>query len=279
MALTPLPEPLRPTVPESSSASRSQPGWPEVELFDAVVTVQIDPVVSWYSATKSVIDWFTALALLVPALPLIGVCWLAVRLTSPGPGFYLQSRLGRGGREYRIIKLRTMAHKAEEKTGGAKWSTKGDMRITRLGAFLRKTHFDELPQLFNVLMGQMSLVGPRPERKSIIDKLELEKHVPGYAHRLLVKPGVTGLAQVQLPADEDINSVKHKVVYDLYYIENYSLWLDLRLMLCTVFKAAGLHPRWAQRVFWLPHRDTVAEVFQSNLTPSPLEQSSNLQPV
>ncbi len=274
MALTPQFEPMRSPVPESSSAS----DWPAVE-FDMVVAVQIDPVPSWYSAAKPVFDWCFALMLLVPALPLIGLCWVAVRLTSAGPGFYVQSRLGRNGREYPIIKLRTMAHNAEQKTDGAKWSTKGDMRITRLGAFLRKTHFDELPQLFNVLLGQMSLVGPRPERKTIIDKLDLEKHVPGYRHRLLVRPGVTGLAQVQLAADEDITSVKHKVVYDLYYIENYTLWLDLRLMLCTGFKAAGLKPRLAQRIFWLPHRDTVAEVFQSNLTPSPLEQSSNLQPV
>lgn len=252
--------------------------WPEVESFDPAVPIPIAPIANWYSTTKSWFDWTLAALLLIPALPVIGLCWLAVRLTSPGPGFYLQSRLGRGGREYRIVKLRTMAHDAELKTGGPKWSTKGDFRITRVGRFLRKTHLDELPQLFNVLAGQMSLVGPRPERRSIIDKLELERHVPGYAHRLLVRPGVTGLAQVQLPADEDVNSVRHKVVYDLYYIENYSPWLDLRLMAATLFKAAGMNPRWTRRLFWLPRREAVAEVLQAKIV-SPVAAATNFQPI
>lgn len=256
----------------------SQRRWPEVESFDPATPVQIEPVINWYSATKSWFDWTLAAIILVPALPIIGLCWLAVRLTSPGPGFYLQSRLGRGGREYRIVKLRTMAHDTELKTGGPKWSTKGDCRITPVGRFLRKTHLDELPQLFNVLAGQMSLVGPRPERRTIVDKLELDRKVPGYSHRLLVRPGVTGLAQVQLPADEDVNSVKHKVVYDLYYIENYSLWLDLRLLAATLLKAAGVNPRWTRRLFWLPRRETVAEVLQAKIAP-PVAAATNLQPI
>lgn len=263
MALTPQPE---------STA------WPAVEAVDPLAVVPVAPVATWYSATKTFLDWTAAVVLLVPGLPVIAVCWALVKLTSPGPGFYLQSRMGRGGREYAIIKLRTMTHNVELKTGGAVWSTKGDNRITKFGAFLRKTHLDELPQLFNVLMLQMSLVGPRPERKTIVDKLDLEKKVPGYGHRLLVKPGVTGLAQIQLPADEDVNSVKHKVVYDLYYIENYSVWLDLRVLVATAFKAAGMKPRWLRRLFFLPHRDTVAEVFYSKITPA-VEPAPNFQPV
>ena len=264
--------------PKTASPRDPASSWPEVEALSPDSNFQIEPVSSWYSASKSVIDWFLALAICTVALPVIGICWLLVRLTSSGPGFYVQSRLGRGGKEYRIIKLRTMTHQAEKKMGGAMWSTKGDARITRFGAFLRKTHLDELPQLFNVLMGQMSLVGPRPERQKIVDSLELEKHVPGYRHRLLVKPGVTGLAQVQLPADEDITSVKHKIVYDLYYIEHYSLGMDLRLMAATVFKAVGMKPRWTRRLFWLPHRDSVAEVVQTRIVPSP-EIEAKLQPV
>jgi lipopolysaccharide/colanic/teichoic acid biosynthesis glycosyltransferase len=264
--------------PQPDDPCRRAAAWPAVEAVDPTAVVPVAPAATWYSATKTFFDWTAAAVLLVPALPVIAACWALVKLTSPGPGFYLQSRMGRGGREYWIIKLRTMTHNIELTTGGAAWSTKGDMRITGFGKFLRKTHLDELPQLFNVLMLQMSLVGPRPERKTIVDKLELERHVPGYRHRLLVKPGVTGLAQVQLPADEDVNSVRHKVVYDLYYIENYSLWLDVRLLAATVLKAAGMKPRWLRRLFFLPHRDTVAEVFSSKLTPA-VEVEPNFQPV
>lgn len=265
--------------PQTGESIASSPAlWPEIESLDPQLPVIVEPVANWYSATKTWFDWTLAAIILVPALPVIGLCWLAVKLTSPGPGFYFQSRLGRAGREYRIVKLRTMTHDAELKTGGPKWSTKGDCRITKVGAFLRKTHLDELPQLFNVLAGHMSLVGPRPERRTIIDRLGLEKNVPGYAHRLLVRPGVTGLAQVQLPADEDVNSVKHKVVYDLYYIENFSVWLDLRILVATLFKAAGMKPTWTRRLFWLPRRDVVAEVLYAKIAP-PVAATTNLQPI
>lgn len=268
------------TSPDAGERNNCSPTrWPEIESLDPRVPVPIAPVANWYSAAKSGVDWALAAVLLVPALPVIGLCWIAIKLSSPGPGFYLQSRLGRGGREYRIVKLRTMRHDAELSTGGAKWSTKGDCRVTRVGAFLRKTHLDELPQLFNVLAGQMSLVGPRPERRTIIDKLELEVKVPGYAHRMLVKPGVTGLAQVQLPADEDVNSVKHKVVYDLYYIENYGFWLDVRILVATLFKAAGMKPTRMRKLFWLPCRDSVAGVFQAKLECRDAVSAPNFQPI
>jgi lipopolysaccharide/colanic/teichoic acid biosynthesis glycosyltransferase len=273
--VAPTPSPSTDSREPMSPAPRH---WPEIESLDPRSTIAIEPVADWYSATKSWFDWTLALLILVPALPVIGLCWLTVRLTSHGPGFYLQSRLGRGGREYRIVKLRTMTHDAESRSGGPKWSTKGDCRITKVGAILRKTHLDELPQLFNVLAGQMSLVGPRPERRSIVEKLELDRNVPGYAHRLMVRPGVTGLAQVQLPADEDVTSVKHKIAYDLYYIENYSVWLDARILVATLFKAAGMNPGWMRRFFWLPHRDAVAEVLAGRIAP-PVASAPNLQPI
>ena len=132
----------------------------------------------------------------------------------------------RDGRPFTLFKIRTMAHDCE-KASGARWSTPGDPRITRVGAFLRKTHLDELPQLWNVLRGDMSLVGPRPERPEFTPLLE--QVVPHYRDRLAVRPGVTGLAQVQLPADTDLDSVRRKLAYDLYYIRHLNGWLDLRL--------------------------------------------------
>jgi lipopolysaccharide/colanic/teichoic acid biosynthesis glycosyltransferase len=157
-----------------------------------------------------------------------------------------------------------MYHNCEAKTG-IQWSRKGDARITRLGRFLRITHIDELPQLWNVLRGEMSLVGPRPERPEVIKAKGLDNLVPGYKHRLLAKPGVTGFAQVQLPADTDVTSVRHKVVYDLYYLQNQSLFLDLRLLLATLFKPF-IGPKWLRRLFLLPSRRRVAHVFRSHVT-------------
>lgn len=209
------------------------------------------------ATVKACVDFVVAAMLLVPALPVIGLSWLLVKYFSPGPGFYVQTRLGKNGRPYRIIKIRSMHHNVEKVTGGAKWSTAGDTRIFKLGKLLRKTHIDELPQLFNVLKGEMSLVGPRPERPEIINTLKLNDLVPGYDQRLLVKPGVTGLAQLQLPADSDIQSVKEKVVYDLFYIRKQSLWLDVRLIVATGAKAAGLSATAIRRLFFLPNRETV----------------------
>ena len=130
-----------------------------------------------------------------------------------------------------------MIHNCESLTG-PRWSMPGDPRITPVGWFLRRTHLDELPQLLNVLRGEMSLIGPRPERPEFVP--ELERELPGYTQRLAVRPGVTGLAQVQLPPDTDLDSVRRKLAHDLYYIRHVSPWLDLRLLVCTAFYALGV---------------------------------------
>jgi len=232
---------------------------------------------TWYNAGKVVFDYGVALAALLPALVLIGLAAVAIKITSPGPVFYTQTRLGLGGRRYRIVKLRTMHHNVELKSG-IKWARSDDDRVTRVGRVLRRTHVDELPQLFNVLLGHMSLVGPRPERPEVIAAKGLERLVPGYPARLLVKPGVTGLAQVQLPPDEDVTSVRHKVVYDLYYVRRQGLLLDLRLVLATALKAAGANPRVIRLAFFLPGREAVATEFHRTLHTTASAAVAQLQP-
>src|SRR5207249_2271789 len=154
-----------------------------------------------------------------------------VKLTSPGPILYSQTRLGRHGRSYTIYKIRSMSHNCE-KQSGPRWSTAGDSRVTPIGRLLRRTHVDELPQLWNVLRGEMSLIGPRPERPEFVP--QLERALPQYRQRLLVRPGVTGLAQVQLPPDSDLASVRRKLAYDLYYVHGCNFCLDVQLLLATV---------------------------------------------
>src|SRR5262249_27855662 len=191
----------------------------------------------WYLACKHVADFILAVLLTVPAVPLILLSALLVKLTSRGPAFYSQTRVGEDGRLFSIWKIRSMIHNCESLTG-PRWSIPGAPRITRFGAFLRASHLDELPQLLNVLRGEMSLIGPRPERPEFVP--ELERELPGYWQRLAVRPGVTGLAQVQLPPDSDLTSVRNKLAHDLYYIRHLSPWLDMRLLICTAFYAFGL---------------------------------------
>ena len=215
---------------------------------------------NWYVRFKTVAEFLAALCLFVLAAPVILLCAVLVRLTSRGPAFYWQTRLGANGRPYSIYKLRTMTHNCE-KASGARWSTAGDVRITALGHWLRRTHLDELPQLINVLRGDMSLVGPRPERPEFVPALE--QALPRYRERLRVRPGVTGLAQIQLPADTDIDSVRHKLVYDLYYVRYTSPWLDLRILAGTALKVFGVPFEQIRKVFVLPSRETVEIAYQS----------------
>lgn len=261
----------------TETPARTRDSWPEIDQLAADAAVQLAAGPSWYAAGKVLFDYVAAALLLPIALPLIALAAVAVKLTSPGPVFYYQTRLGLNGRRYQIIKIRSMHHNIEAKSG-RQWSQKGDTRITRVGKFLRASHFDELPQLFNVLKGEMSLVGPRPERPEVIRDKALDQLVPGYRLRLKVKPGVTGLAQVQLPPDSDITSVKYKVVYDLYYVENQSLFFDLRLIGATVFKAAGAGAKALRVLFFLPSRRAVAAGFQNNLSVSDDSMIHELQP-
>jgi lipopolysaccharide/colanic/teichoic acid biosynthesis glycosyltransferase len=213
-----------------------------------------------YLMVKAVLEYLLAVVLFILALPLIALAGMLVKLTSGGPLFYSQTRLGRNGRLYRIHKIRTMIHNCES-VSGPQWATQHDPRITPVGRFLRKTHLDELPQLWNVLCGEMSLVGPRPERPEFVPTLE--RAIPRYRERLLVKPGVTGLAQVQLPADTDLDSVRRKLAYDLYYLREMGLWLDLRIILSTALHMFGVPYRMLRKLFCMPSPERVEALYRS----------------
>jgi lipopolysaccharide/colanic/teichoic acid biosynthesis glycosyltransferase len=192
---------------------------------------------TWYARLKHLLDATLALLGLILSMPVLLPAALLVKLTSRGPMLYSQIRLGLGGRPFRIYKLRTMSHNCEALSGPC-WSTKGDPRVTAFGRFLRRTHIDELPQLWNILVGDMSLVGPRPERPEMVRTLE--QVIPRYRERMAERPGLTGLAQVQLPPDTDLNSVRSKLAHDLYYLERVGFWFDLRILLATVGSVLGV---------------------------------------
>lgn len=208
----------------------------------------------WYMRCKHAADFTLACLLTVPAAPIVLLAALLVKLTSKGPAFYTQTRVGKGGKLFTILKLRTMRHNCEA-LSGPRWSLPGDPRITPVGWFLRVSHLDELPQLLNVLKGEMSLIGPRPERPEFVP--QLEKALPTYRQRLNARPGVTGLAQVLLPPDTDIESVRRKLAHDLYYIRELTPWLDLRLMLCTGLYTLAIPFRWTSRLLGLPASESI----------------------
>jgi lipopolysaccharide/colanic/teichoic acid biosynthesis glycosyltransferase len=248
------PDSLAKQVPDPAPASRYQP--PRVTTLDGISLLYAD-VPGWKRIVKRVVDVaasLVGLTFFVLLLPLLAV---AIKLDSKGPVFYLQTRVGinrrarerrHGGLEtqrnrrsrdrrkvlshgapFTIYKLRTMYTDAEN--DGVRWASKGDSRITRVGYWLRLTRLDECPQFLNVLRGEMSLVGPRPERPPFIELLSGE--VPGYLDRLRFKPGITGLAQVELGYDTDVDSVGNKVACDVDYITNFSLARDLSIIART----------------------------------------------
>jgi exopolysaccharide biosynthesis polyprenyl glycosylphosphotransferase len=182
--------------------------------------------------SKRILD----LAVVLMALPILGLLFpalaLAIRLDSPGPIFYRQMRSGRGGKPFSIYKFRTMVTDAE-KDGKPRWAAANDPRITRVGRFLRKVRLDELPQMINILKGEMSIVGPRPERPEFVE--ELQKVVPFYHIRLMVKPGLTGWAQIHYDYGNSVEDALLKLQYDFYYIRYWSLWLDLYTMFKTIY--------------------------------------------
>jgi lipopolysaccharide/colanic/teichoic acid biosynthesis glycosyltransferase len=221
-----------------------------------------------YTSYRSLTETVLTLLLLVPAVPVILLASLLVKLTSRGPTFYLQKRVGRNGKVYTLFKIRTMFHDCERFTG-PRWATVQDPRITLVGRWLRHLHIDELPQLCNVLRGEMSLVGPRPERPEIAE--HLERLIPGYRERLLVRPGLTGLAQVQLPPDCDLASVRTKLAYDLYYVRYLSSSLDLRILLCTACHLLGIPFAFSNRFLKLPSGNAVERAYQGVLTNGKLD--------
>ncbi len=182
---------------------------------------------------KRCFDLANAAWMAVIVLPLIGIAGVAIKLADGGPVFYRQRRVGERGREFEIVKLRTMVPDAEAR--GPQWCEPGDGRVTRLGRFLRRTHFDELPQLWNVLRGEMTLVGPRPERPEIC--AELENRFPHYVRRYLVKPGITGWAQLRCGYAGSELGTAWKLCHDLYYIKRRSILADWLIIVETVFQA------------------------------------------
>ncbi len=183
------------------------------------------------SAFKRLFDIAASLVLLTLALPVIFVTAIAIKLESKGPAFYRQRRVGLYNVGFDIIKLRSMRQDAEV-GGKAVWAEKDDPRITRIGRFIRKVRIDELPQAWSVLKGEMSFVGPRPERPQFVD--DLEQKLPYYAERHMVKPGITGWAQINYPYGASIEDSRQKLEYDLYYAKNYSPFLDLLILLQTI---------------------------------------------
>jgi lipopolysaccharide/colanic/teichoic acid biosynthesis glycosyltransferase len=197
----------------------------------------VSPTRSGYLGIRSYLDKMIASLLLLLTSPIMLAAMLAVRLTSPGPVIFTQVRVGRNGVLFRIYKIRSMFHDCENQSG-PQWSRPGDHRVTLVGRFLRFSHIDELPQLLNVLQGDMSLIGPRPERPEFVD--QLEKALPRYRERLMVLPGITGLAQIQLKPDTDLRSVASKLICDLHYVQKVSGWLDLQILVSTPFHLLGI---------------------------------------
>jgi lipopolysaccharide/colanic/teichoic acid biosynthesis glycosyltransferase len=181
---------------------------------------------------KRVLDLAAAAGVLLVSLPLWPVIALAIKIESEGPVFYIQKRVGKDGRLFSLIKFRSMIKDAEEH--GAVWAGEDDWRITRTGKVLRRCHLDELPQLINVIKGEMSLVGPRPERPEFV--AELKKLIPDFSRRQQVKPGLTGWAQVNFPYASSSEESRKKLEYDLYYIRKRSVLFDIKILLRTIRK-------------------------------------------
>jgi sugar transferase (PEP-CTERM system associated) len=179
---------------------------------------------------KRLFDLLVSSAMLVVCLPVMALTALLIKLESPGPVLYRQERVGQGCRSFTILKFRSMCVDAE-KDGTPRWARQNDSRVTLTGRFIRRTRIDELPQIFNVFFGDMSFVGPRPERPYFVQ--DLTQKIPYYGVRHTVKPGITGWAQVRYPYGASEEDAMHKLQYDLYYVKNHSLFLDLMILFQT----------------------------------------------
>jgi len=185
---------------------------------------------SMYSALKRLMDTILVLLAAPLWLPVMLITGIFIKLESEGPMFFIQERVGQGGKDFKVYKLRSMCKDSEK--DGAQFAQANDMRITRVGHFIRKTRLDEIPQFINVLKGDMSIIGPRPEQRVFVDQFSVE--IPFYAYRHVVKPGITGWAQVVHGYAADADDTRVKIEHDFYYIKNFSLWLDILIVVKTI---------------------------------------------
>jgi lipopolysaccharide/colanic/teichoic acid biosynthesis glycosyltransferase len=247
--MTAIPNLAQPLPVHSHSHRRSSARFHLIEPAPRAVVFAARELSSVHEGLRRLVNILAASLGLVFAAPIMLIVAIAVKLTSPGPIIYSQVRVGQdrrrrfgragdprrandlGGRPFRIYKFRTMRADAE-KASGAVWASQNDPRLSPIGGFLRKYRFDELPQLVNVLKGDMNIVGPRPERPSIFQ--QLSRSIPQYEARQLVKPGITGLAQVSQQYDQCLDDVRNKLRYDLEYLRCQSLWADVQIMAKTV---------------------------------------------
>lgn len=202
----------------------------EERVVDVITHFYIYLVTSWRNFLKRTLDLGVSGVMLVAGFPVIAAVAVAIRMDSKGPVFLKQQRVGAKGKAFWMYKFRSMKEDAEAKTGPV-WAKEDDPRVTPVGRFLRKTHLDELPQLWNVLKGEMSIVGPRPERPHFVS--QFRKQIPHYDRRHFAKPGITGLAQIKRRYDESLADVKKKVRYDVLYIKRMCPLLDLKVIALT----------------------------------------------
>ena len=198
------------------------------EVSEVAAVTMVESPSKKFMLMKRVMDWMIAFLSLPLTLPVIMIAALITRLTSKGPAIFSQQRVGLNGKVFTIYKIRTMVHNP---SGHQEHTVRGDKRITKLGKFLRKTKIDELPQFWNVLKGDMSIIGPRPEREDIVEQYALQNNF--YRIRHIIKPGITGWAQVNNPTATPEETIE-KLEYDLYYINHLSLRLELQILLRTI---------------------------------------------
>lgn len=186
---------------------------------------------TYHHVVKTAMDLFVSFLGLIVSSPIIALIAMAIKLDTSGPVFYRQERMGKHGKTFMLLKFRSMKEDAEKETGPV-WAEEGDKRVTRVGGIIRTLRLDEIPQLINVLRGEMSFVGPRPERPHFVENLQNE--IPFYDKRHAVKPGITGWAQIKYPYGASRMDASEKLKYDLYYIKNMSLFLDLEILFQTL---------------------------------------------